>query len=394
MDHHGQRLSSVLGGQLAAAGSAAQGKRVVVLVPGIEVFQVTAELPLRGAKLAQALPFAIEDQLADDVENLHFATGRADGQRHPVAVCNRDRLRQWLELLKSSGLRAQLCASDAAIPKTPDGTSVLLDERFVYVRHGDTPTDVYEWERDSLDQILEIAGVLADTDAEQQPRVTLFISEELQLAHADVLQKLAASVEDLKIVRLNDGALPQIATTIVQETPVNLLQGDFAPATDANKLWYPWRYAAGLFLAVLLVSVIGTGVEIWGLTRTNNQLSSQIEQRFHEVMPNQPYRPDVVVRQLRQLAGGSATGDQRTVFLSTLDLLAGVMSDVADTEIEDLVFENGVTQLRMTVPDVDALDRIRQLVSERSDFKMRIESTTPEDDSIRSRVVIEPETSS
>ena len=394
MDHHGQRLSSVLGGQLAAAGSAAQGKRVVVLVPGIEVFQVTAELPLRGAKLAQALPFAIEDQLADDVENLHFATGRADGQRHPVAVCNRDRLRQWLELIKSSGLRAQLCASDAAIPKTPDGTSVLLDERFVYVRHGDTPTDVYEWERDSLDQILEIAGVLADTDAEQQPRVTLFISEELQLAHADVLQKLAASVEDLKIVRLNDGALPQIATTIVQETPVNLLQGDFAPATDANKLWYPWRYAAGLFLAVLLVSVIGTGLEIWGLTQANNQLSSQIEQRFHEVMPNQLYRPDVVVRQLQQLAGGSATGDQRTVFLSTLDLLAGVMSDVADTEIEDLVFENGVTQLRMTVPDVDALDRIRQLVSERSDFKMRIESTTPENDSIRSRVVIEPETSS
>ena len=50
-----------------------------------------------GAKLAAALPFALEEFLADDVDELHFAPGtRRSNGRVPVCVVNRQLMSDWL----------------------------------------------------------------------------------------------------------------------------------------------------------------------------------------------------------------------------------------------------------------------------------------------------------
>jgi general secretion pathway protein L len=62
-------------------------------------------LPTRSAaKIAQALPFALEDQLVDAPEKLHFAfTQEADGTL-AVAVTRRDRMEGWISALSAAGL--------------------------------------------------------------------------------------------------------------------------------------------------------------------------------------------------------------------------------------------------------------------------------------------------
>ncbi|RPI12964.1 MAG: type II secretion system protein GspL, partial [Lysobacterales bacterium] len=92
VDSNGARSGPVQSGPVADALAAAQGRRVVVLVPGSEVTLAEPELPLRGgARLAQAVPFALEEQLAADVETLHFAVGsrEAGSVGTPVAVVER-----------------------------------------------------------------------------------------------------------------------------------------------------------------------------------------------------------------------------------------------------------------------------------------------------------------
>ena len=76
VDSNGARSGPVQSGPVADALSASQARRVVLLVPGSEVTLAEPELPVRGgARLAQAVPFALEEQLASDVESLHFAVG-------------------------------------------------------------------------------------------------------------------------------------------------------------------------------------------------------------------------------------------------------------------------------------------------------------------------------
>ena len=55
----------------------AAGRRVCVLVPGTDVLLAEPEFPVKaGAKLQQVVPYALEEQLAEDIDDLHFAIGK------------------------------------------------------------------------------------------------------------------------------------------------------------------------------------------------------------------------------------------------------------------------------------------------------------------------------
>jgi general secretion pathway protein L len=120
--------------------SLAQGRRVVVLLPSADIRLTSVQLPARQlAKVQQAVPYILEDQLADDVETLHFAVGarRADGQ-WPVAVIARERLAAALAFFVDRGLRPEAMIPDLLCLPTPgeEQFTLLVDGDGVLVRSG------------------------------------------------------------------------------------------------------------------------------------------------------------------------------------------------------------------------------------------------------------------
>ena len=118
-------------------------RRVVVLVPGAEVSLYEARVPGRNRqRVLRAIPFALEEQLADDVEMLHFALGDSLGaDRYPVAVVERQRMDAWLAQLREAGISAHQWVPDTlALPRT-DGWSLLpeAEEFLPYLKVIDVP---------------------------------------------------------------------------------------------------------------------------------------------------------------------------------------------------------------------------------------------------------------
>ena len=98
VDDNGTRQSRVATGSIDQAAIEVGDRAVIVLVPATDVLTTSVHIPVRGAaKLRAALPFALEEDLADDIESLHFAAGkpRASG-RLPVAIVARDKMNEWL----------------------------------------------------------------------------------------------------------------------------------------------------------------------------------------------------------------------------------------------------------------------------------------------------------
>src|SRR3984893_1596222 len=96
-DARGAPAGPVQAGPLTLAAARAAGRRVCVLVPGTDVLLAEPDVPVRaGAKLQQLVPYALEEHLADDIDDLHFAIGRGGGRgpRAPVALGGRARLRE------------------------------------------------------------------------------------------------------------------------------------------------------------------------------------------------------------------------------------------------------------------------------------------------------------
>ena len=96
VDTGGGRVGSVQRGTLLEAAAQVGQRRVIGIVPATEVLLTDANVPIRNVtRLRQALPFALEEQVADDVSDLHFSIGKRGGNGAlPVAVVRRDRLEQ------------------------------------------------------------------------------------------------------------------------------------------------------------------------------------------------------------------------------------------------------------------------------------------------------------
>ncbi len=162
-DDNGTRHGAPESGSLDAAAQNVAGRAVIVLVPGTDVLTTSVELPIRStARLHAALPFALEEHLADDVETLHFAAGRRreDGQR-PVTVVSREKMDGWLRRLRDAGIEAdQIVAENHGLARIPGTMSLLVAGSTMLVNDG---ADIEFVIQDVLpSDALVAAGLLSD----------------------------------------------------------------------------------------------------------------------------------------------------------------------------------------------------------------------------------------
>ena len=137
-------------GALSEAAAAAQGARVTVLVAGEHVLLAEAVLPGRNRQhLVRAAPYALEEQVVDDVENLHFAIGpRGADNRYVVAVVSRARMDRWVGVLRDAGIRADVMLPDMlALPVESDAWTVAEESPRLLVRTGAASGFVVDWRR-------------------------------------------------------------------------------------------------------------------------------------------------------------------------------------------------------------------------------------------------------
>lgn len=381
----GARRGNVSWGSLLDAAALSAGRKTVVLVPGTDVLLAEPVLPLKssGAKLAQVVPFALEEQLASDVEDMHFAVGKRDSRPGtPVAAVAHARMKEWLAVLQDAGLQTDtIYAETAAIPVVAGAVAVLIDGKRVYVRREATPGTVIE-----VEPLIEALQLALASGEESRENVTIYVVEEDYERERELLEDLREFTASLQLKLLPDGPLPLLAATLTQSSPVNLLQGSYASKTKLNVSFRPWRYAAALALVFFATHI---GLKTWQYVhykKVESQLDAQIAETYQQALPGSPVPPPLEARRqveqvLNQLRGTGPTSGM----LTTLAMLSEAMAQAPNTDIEALSYRNNVTDLRVLAPSVDALDRIRQVAGERG-VTAEIQSANPRDSKFEGRL--------
>ena len=225
----------------------------VLVVPGEEVLLTTARVPSRQHRqMIQAVPYAVEEQLAADVEDCFFALGgRNDADDITVAVTEHERIRAWVELLGSLNITVSRMISETSMVHGT-GVSAVVDESRVHVKWPDGSGMTLPSSQLALavsarsgDEPLEVTGNEASLAS-----VALHLNE----LEAEGWQLNASPFEESGFYLL----CCQFAST-----EINLLQGEFKVETDSSGLMQVWRSvamltAAGLFLHLLLLIGQGT----------------------------------------------------------------------------------------------------------------------------------------
>ena len=391
-DSNGTRRSGVSSGNLEQAAAAAGDHAVIVLVPAEDVLLTSVHIPARStSKIRAALPFALEENLAEDVEDLHFATGdRQDNNRLPVAVVSRDKMSRWLQRLNAAGIEAaMMVAENHGLAKIPGTLSILVDGKTIMFNDGADAE--FSMQDVKPSDVLVIAGQLDETqheDGENSGHLVAFCTPEQDeiLAHDWIALRHELHSVDVNV--LPDGALPKLAVTVAAGHGINLLQDSYGKKTEIGPLLRPWKVAALLLLGLGIVGMAMKGVDYYQLSQDEATLRAQFNAEYRLLRPGDKRAivdPVAIVDSLRRGAGAAATPQ---VFLATLRELGVALDEHSDAAIEVISYRAGIIDLRLTAPDVATLDSIQKSVSASGQFQASIQSTDQVADKINGRIQI------
>lgn len=377
----GAPLAASESGPLAAAAPAAAGRRVCAVVPGTDVLLAEPELPVKsGIKPQQLVPYALEEQLADNIDELHFALGRraADSHRTPVAVVARALMDQWLAALRAAGLEPDcLYADSELLPANPGQAVALLEEDTVCVRApGAPPVSL------PIDALAEALGVAAapsraaaalavtagpDTgepagepgEGSAASGLILYSGSAEWQQHSGQVEEARGRFASLKVQLLGDGPLALFAQQLPAAAAINLLQGPYAPRSSRATALSVWRVAALLLLSLVALHVVGKAAELRVLKAREREVDASIRDTFHRALPSEPGTADARRRMEQRLAevhsGGGASG-----LLGALQAVAQARGGASGTSVQSLNFHDGLLELTLNAPDAASLDHLSQ----------------------------------
>jgi general secretion pathway protein L len=356
-DEHGQPLSAPRVGALAQAAGEAGGRRIAAIVPSSDVLMTEVELPQKsGVRPQQIAPFALEEQLAADIETLHFAVGPRDDHsgRTAVAVVTRSLMDQWLKALAAEGMTpAVICGEAALLPDNPGHTVLMIDGDTLSVRRaGQTPLAM-----PADDMAAELEAALGATLAEDH--LLVYATPQDWHRHAPEAEALRSRCASLKVQLLNAGPLPLLAPQLAGGHYINLLVGDFGHKTSFGGDWRRWRLAAVLAAALVAVHIGGLSLELLQQQHSERALDEAIGNVARGAMPGDTGTGAVRSRiEQRLLAAQGQSGGSG--LLAALAALAQAVSGVNGASVQGLSYREGGLDLKLKAADAASLERVDQ----------------------------------
>ena len=347
-------------GPLSLAAPRSAGRRICVLVPGTDVLVAEPELPTKaGTKLQQLVPYALEEQLADDIDDLHFAIGKrpSDSTRTPVAVVTRALMDQWLTTLKSAGLEPEVMYADSdLLPQNPGQSVALLEEDIVVVRPpSGSPVTL---PADALQEALEMAQAAAPDSGGAGRGLILYTGAPEWHEHSQQVEALRERFDGIKIQLLANGPLALFGQQLPSATPTNLLQGTYTPTTSRAVGLRAWKVAAILLACLVGLHMAGKAAELSVLKRNEHKLDVSLREAIQGVMPGQGNTPDA--RKLLEARLAATRAATTSGLLPALEALVQAKSAAPGAVVKALSFHNGALDLQVVAPDASSLDRIGQ----------------------------------
>jgi general secretion pathway protein L len=325
---------------------------IVALVPGEEVLLTSASIPAgAGRKRLQALPYALEDQLSEDLDDLHIVAPAAvnGDDRIPAAVVAREKISQWQQLLIENGIYPESMVPDVLSLPCKSGTWSICrqDDRYL-VRTGTFSGLVVDQDNLALALRLALQDEVLDSPAEIH-------------ILGDISDSIISSLPaDLKTV-IENGTSPdaEFVQGYSKDTVINLLQGDYLvrkPVAHAKRYW---RLAVSLLIAWLLIETGMTVVDNLRLQAESDKLALQIESIYKDAFPGSVNVPDPKLLMERKLRTLGAAGNQQT-FLTMLGFLGQGLARSGNSSIERITYSNDILDAYVAIDSIQRLDVLKQ----------------------------------
>lgn len=385
-DDKGNVVGNADHGSFEQAAKAAERRRVVMVVAGTEVLMDEVEVPATNLnKALKAVPYMLEEQLAQDVEASHFAFGnKLENGKIPVVVIARQSL-EWIQDMAASVNMnlLEIIPEALAIPLSTDSWTVMTNSGHAAVRL--SASRGFSCDTDMLPALLNntIEGASPEQIEEEIRRVRHFsCGPDESEVHPDVRTEFARTEVSLFARGLSEYKK--------SADRINLLQGDFGKTEALGKAWKPWRVPAAL-AATLLALWGGTsflqyqqlGVEE---SRLNDGMVSELKRAFPTVQ--NPERDPV--RQMRsRLRADTGTGIDDTSFVVMMSAVGAALNELKEPTVNSINFKRGQLDIVLEAESLQDVDKLKSSLEQERELVANVQSAVKEKERIKARLRVE-----
>ncbi len=343
-------------------------------------------IPAKNRQRAlQAIPFALEDQLAEDIDQLHFAIGKPSDNTYPVISIAHQALKDLLEKCQHVGIN--------------------IDAMYVDILSlpGDVQADK-SWsvlQSDSKASILTANGDLINTDSDSLP---VFFASLIQqkteslpalVNHYHEENSEATTLPLPEEVSLNKIGYKQtplmlLSNQLSKPSMLNILQGPYQVVRESNQWWRPWQTAAIIAAVALLLHIISGGINLKQLQQENKLIEKEITRIYKKSFPRSKKIVNARVQmenKLKQLKKSSGKTDYS--FTDILLDSAPLIKQTAGVEMQGIGYHNRKLELQLTLDKLSTAEALKNKLNKLSRVKAELLSASSEAKQVNARIRLE-----
>ncbi len=316
--------------------SYASQRPVIALLASNDVVLTQVDIPAGAERQFDTmLPYLVEDEVAQDVDSMHFTVLAKQSGRAQVCAVERGWVQTVLQRFSAQGMHVKRLLPDVlALPFNEHSSAAAMGNQWL-IRHS------------------QFEGAVVDASW-----LDLYLSSYLQ-SHQDWKLDCYSSVPDST---LTDVWVPQpeemtmaLLARGVAESKINILTGEFKPKSSWGKYWKIWQkfsIAAGVLLVVTVAQQL---LMVHKYEAQAEAYRAESERIFRQVFPDKKRIPTVsyLKRQMndeeRRLSGNSSN----EAMLTWLAALPATLGQVNDLEITSFKYDGQRNEVRIQARSSD-----------------------------------------
>lgn len=331
----------------------------------------------------QAIPFALEDQLADDIELMHFAIGKASQNIYPVASIKHDTLKTVLQNLAEAGIKPDQLYPDILCLPRPEKNWNIFQHNHSIGLHLNTG-DLIHTDKNTLPVILQ--GLKKQDTEETHPDHINFWTDETD-ATSDL--ELPDDIE-LNRISYQKSPLSLFCSNLQSEQLVNLLQGTYQVVNQSKQWWKPWRLAASLAAAAIVLELVSGSISLNKLEQQNAVIDSEIIKLYKQSFPGSKKIVNARVQmenKLKKLRKSNGKADYS--FTDILIDIAPIIKNSANTSIQGINFHNQKLEIQLVLDKISTAESLKKQLDNLKNIKAELLSASSEDKQVNARIKLE-----
>ncbi|VAW34670.1 hypothetical protein MNBD_GAMMA01-955 [hydrothermal vent metagenome] len=334
-----------------------KGETLILLLAANIVLTTQVKIPSKNEEvIRQSIPFAIEEELATDVSENHFAYMQLSEQNFLVSVVNKNIMEQIHQQLVATGLKcSSLYPEIFSCPSQINTTSLYVTDNYVVIRDNNNGTTINQ---DMLATYLKLST---------SSNHIVYASEQLKFA------------EDSNITLKKTNLTVLQAQTICSENAVNLFQGQYVQSQDRKKSVNPWMRLTLLILVLVTSWLIMNVSQLWQLTTEIDSIKQDQRTLLLQLVPdasltekNDPY--SAILSRLK-LSQNTHKGNSAQGFIVALTYVGQTLVQHPAIEIQSLRQRNTKLEINLQAQNVSQLNQFQSSLEDNI-YSMRVKTGT------------------